>query len=120
MIDNIIVEKRDIMNQEHIGKFIAECRKEKNMTQSELAEKLNISTNAVSKWERGLCLMDMSLLEPLSKILDVSINEILAGEKIDNKRIEEKTNKNILNITKREIENFKAIKMGMLSIIIVS
>ena len=60
------------------------------------------------------------LLEPLSKILDVSINEIFAGEKIDNKRIEEKTNENILNITKKEIENFKAIKMGMLSIIIVS
>ena len=53
------------MNQEKIGKFIAECRKNKNMTQAELAEKLNISTNAVSKWERGLCLMDMSLFSAL-------------------------------------------------------
>ena len=73
------------MNQEKIGKFIAESRKEKKLTQEELAEKLGITKNAVSKWERGLCLMDMSLLKPLSDILDVSINEILAGEKIENR-----------------------------------
>lgn len=70
------------MDQEKIGKFIAECRKEKGLTQAALAEKLNVSDRAVSKWERGICLMDMSLLKPLSEILGVSVNELLAGEKI--------------------------------------
>lgn len=71
------------MNLEKIGKFIAECRKNSSLTQEQLAEQLGITKNAVSKWERGLCLMDMSLLDPLSRILNVSINDILAGEKID-------------------------------------
>ena len=73
------------MNQEKIGKFIANIRKEKKLTQEELAEKLGITKNAVSKWERGLCLMDMSLLKPLSEILDVSINELII--KILGKRV---------------------------------
>ena len=86
------------MNQEKIGNFISECRKEKKITQSELAEKLNISTNAVSKWERGICLMDMSLLKPLSELLGVSINEILNGEKIKDSDLKEKTEE-VLNKT---------------------
>ena len=56
----------DNMNQEKIGKFIQELRKEKGLTQDELAEKLGITKNAVSKWERGISLMDLSLLKPLS------------------------------------------------------
>ncbi len=71
------------MDQEKIGKFICECRKGKGLTQAALAEKLNVSDRAVSKWERGICLMDMSLLKPLSEILGVSVNELLAGEKIE-------------------------------------
>ena len=82
------------MNQERIGKFIAKQRKLKELTQEELAEKLGITKNAVSKWERGLCLMDMSLLKPLSEILGVSINEILAGEKIEEKDIPKKSEEN--------------------------
>lgn len=58
----------------HIGKFIANIRKEKKLTQEQIAEKLGLSVNTASKWERGICLMDMSLLKPLSNILDVSIN----------------------------------------------
>lgn len=85
------------MNQEKIGLFIQENRKKKKLTQEELAELLGVSKNAVSKWERGICLMDMSLLEPLSKILDISINEILAGEKINDNSIENVANNNILN-----------------------
>ncbi len=69
------------MNQEKIGNFISQRRKQKNLTQEQLGEKLNVSKNAVSKWERGICLMDISLLEPLSNILDVSIAELLNGEK---------------------------------------
>lgn len=69
------------MNQEKVGKFIASLRKEKNLTQEQLAEKLNITKNAVSKWERGLGLMDLSLLQPLSKILNVTVTELLNGER---------------------------------------
>ena len=72
------------MNQKKIGEFISETRKNKNLTQKELAEKLGVSVNAVSKWERGICLMDMSLLKPLSSILEVSITEIINGEKDNN------------------------------------
>lgn len=75
------------MDQKKIGTFIAESRKNKNLTQKELAEKLGVSVNAVSKWERGICLMDMSLLKPLSSILEVSIAEIINGEK-DNDNVD--------------------------------
>ena len=91
------------MNQEKIGKFISKQRKLKELTQEELAEKLGITKNAVSKWERGLCLMDMSLLKPLSEILDVNVNEILAGEKIETKDIKEKSEENIIKLTINEI-----------------
>lgn len=65
--------------------------------QQELAEKLNVSKNVVSKWERGLCLMEMSLLKPLSEILKVSINEILSGERIIKEEYQEKFEENIIN-----------------------
>lgn len=71
------------MDQEKIGKFIAECRKTKNLSQSDLANKLGITNKAVSKWENGRCMPDISLLEPLANILEVSINEIIKGEKIN-------------------------------------
>lgn len=100
------------MNQEKIGKFISERRKDKKITQEQLAEKLGVSINAVSKWERGLCLMDMSLLKPLSEILEVSVNEILSGEKIDNKDIEKKSEENIINLT--ELADLKTMKYGII------
>lgn len=72
------------MNNKKVGLFIASLRKEKNMTQKELADKLYISDQAVSKWERGLSMPDISLIEKLSDYLEVSVSEILKGEKIDN------------------------------------
>lgn len=98
------------MNQEKIGKFIASLRKEKNLTQEQLASKLNISKNAVSKWERGICLMDMSLLKPLSEILDVSINEIINGEKISNKEFKEKADEVLTNTIKYSNKRISKIK----------
>lgn len=83
------------MNQKKIGEFIAKKRKQKKLTQEVLAEKLNVSKNAVSKWERGICLMDMSLLKPLSEILEVSINELLNGVELDEKQYIEKFEKTI-------------------------
>lgn len=105
------------MNQEKIGEFIAKKRKEKNLTQENLSENLGISINAVSKWERGICLMDMSLLKPLSKILGVTINEILSGEEISEKDLRNKTDENIINIT--ELYDLKAIQKGTVVFTIV-
>lgn len=62
------------------GKLIKELRTTKNMTQKELADKLHITDRAVSKWERGLCAPDISLLEPLSEILEVKITDLISGE----------------------------------------
>ena len=106
------------MNQEKIGKFIAKQRKLKELTQEELAEKLGISKNAVSKWERGLCLMDMSLLKPLSEILGVNVNEILAGEKIKEKDLEKKSEENIIKLT--ELVNLKSMKYGIIGMALFS
>ena len=75
------------MNYDKIGKFIQEKRKEKNLTQKELAEKLGVTDRAVSKWERGVGCPDVSILEILSKELDCSILEILKGRKIENEII---------------------------------
>ena len=68
------------MNQEKIGRFIAELRKEKNMTQVDLANKLGITDRAVSKWENGRGMPDLSLLLPLCDTLNISVNELLSGE----------------------------------------
>ena len=106
------------MDQEKIGKFIAKQRKLKEMTQEELAEKLGITKNAVSKWERGLCLMDMSLLKPLSNMLEVSVNDILAGEIIENKDIEKKSEENIIKLT--ELVNLKSMKYGIIGMALFS
>lgn len=100
------------MDQERIGKFIAEKRKEKSLTQEQLAERLGISTNAVSKWERGICLMDMSLLKPLADILGVSVNEILAGENIDSKDVLKKSEENIINLS--ELIELKTMRYGVI------
>ncbi len=74
-----------------IGKFIANQRKEKKLTQEELAEKLYITDRAVSKWERGLSLPDADKMLDLCNILDINVNELLIGEKIDMKEKDKKT-----------------------------
>lgn len=71
------------MNQVKIGKFIAKCRKEKELTQQELAKRIGVTDKAISKWENGRCLMDISLLKPLSECLDISVVELINGEKIE-------------------------------------
>lgn len=98
------------MNQEKMVKFIAYCRKEKNMTQEELAQKLHLTDKAISKWENGRCLPDLSILEPLSKTLDVSINEILSGEKIKEEELKDHTDKNIIDVVNYSDEKIKRIK----------
>lgn len=68
------------MNQTTTGKFIAFKRKEKNLTQEQLAEKLGISNKTVSKWENGKCMPDYSLVQPLCKALEITIAELIDGE----------------------------------------
>lgn len=102
------------MNQIKIGKFIAKCRKEKNLTQQELAKKLNVTDKAISKWENGRCLMDISLLKPLSECLDASIIELINGEKIEEKDVHKKSTEVVektLEYAKKKIKknNIKAI-----------
>ena len=80
------------MNQNKIGKFIAEKRKEQNLTQLELAEKLCVTDRAVSKWETGKCMPDSSLMLDLCKILKISVNDLLNGEETkmeENKNLEQ-------------------------------
>ena len=84
------------MNTEKIGKFIAQNRKEKNLTQSQLAEKLNVTDKAISKWETGRGLPDASLLLDLCKILDINVNELLSGEKLTIEKYQTKAEENIL------------------------
>jgi len=76
------------MNQEKVGKFIAKCRKEKNMTQQELADRLGITDKAISKWENGRSMPDIGFLEPLSVILEIDISEIIKGEHIEKENLE--------------------------------
>ena len=111
------------MNQEKIGKFISVCRKNKGLTQEGVAEKLGVSKNAVSKWERGICLMDMSLLKPLCSLLNISVNELLSGEKIKEEKLPEKFEENIVNTieyTNKKINNKnKTIKILTTSFLIL-
>lgn len=86
------------MNQEKIGKFIALRRKEMNLTQADLAERLGVTDRSISNWENGKCMPDYSLLIPLSKELNVSVNDLISGEKIDNSHYEEKCEENIINV----------------------
>lgn len=70
------------MNQIDIGRFIATCRKEKQLTQAQLAEKLNITDRAVSKWETGKSMPDASIMLDLCSIRGITVNELLSGERI--------------------------------------
>ena len=102
------------MDQKKIGAFIARRRKELDMTQKELAEKLGITDRAVSKWETGRSMPDLSLLQPLSRILKIGVNDLLSGEFIREENYREKTESNLMNIKKMaELDYLKSIRAGM-------
>lgn len=106
------------MNQEKIGKFIAECRKNKNLTQAQLAEKLNMSNKSISKWETGKGMPDSSVMLELCNYLDISVNELLSGEYLNEDKYKEKATENIISIAKESDKN-KKIKNCMVIIVIV-
>lgn len=88
------------MDNEKIGKFIATLRKNKELTQKELAQKLSVTDKAVSKWERGLSFPDITLLNSLAKVLEVEVSEILNGELGKDKNID------VQKFVDEAIENF--------------
>ena len=95
------------MDQEKIGKFIAICRKEKNLTQEELANKLGITAKAVSKWECGKGLPDVSLYKDLCNILGITLNEFFVGEKIKEEKFKEQADNNLFNALENSSFNLK-------------
>ena len=85
------------MDQKKIGKFIAKCRKDQKMTQSDLAEKLGVTDKSIGNWENGRNMPDLSLFKPLCDELGITINELLSGEKIKKEEYQEKLEENIIN-----------------------
>lgn len=92
-------KEENIMNQTEIGIFIARCRKEQKLTQAQLAEKLNITDRAVSKWETGKSMPDSSIMLDLCAILGITVNELLSGEKIEMKPYEKSKSASQINFT---------------------
>ena len=112
------------MNQIKIGKFIAECRKKNNLTQMQLAEKLNITDRAISKWENGKAMPDSSIMLDLCKELKISVNELLSGEMIDMKNYNKIAEENLFKLNesnekKKKIILKSAIVIGLLIFIII-
>jgi len=110
------------MDQIKIGKFIAECRKKNNLTQMQLAEKLDITDRAISKWENGKAMPDSSIMLDLCNELKISVNELLSGEMIEMKNYEENVEKNLLEMVKQKEETDKRllkieILMGWIAIL---
>ena len=85
------------MDQEKIGKFIAECRRQRKMTQSELGERLGVTEKSISNWENGRNMPDLSLFKPLCDELNISLNDFMSGEKVKEKEYREKLEENVIN-----------------------
>ena len=93
------------MNKEVIGRFIAECRCKKEMTQVELSEKINISSSTISKWENGKSLPEVSIMPKLCEELDITVNELISGERIEDKNYIKKAEDNLLKLKRMAESN---------------
>lgn len=112
------------MDQIKIGRFIAECRKKKNLTQVQLAEKLNITDRAVSKWETGKSMPDSSVMLGLCEILEISVNDLLSGEVITVNNYNKEAEKNLLEVIKQKEQSDRNLLriewvVGILSLIVL-
>lgn len=103
------------MDQIKTGKFIAAVRKEKKLTQKQLAEKLMISDKTVSKWECGNGMPEVSLMLPLCKELEISVNELLSGEKLDEKQYHEKAEENMMELMREKQETKRKLIIGVIA-----
>ena len=111
------------MDQVKIGKFIAECRKKNNLTQMQLAEKLNITDRAISKWETGKAMPDSGIMLDLCNELKITVNELLSGEMIDMKDYDKKTEELILEMHKQKEQSDRRlltieIVMGVITLVL--
>lgn len=102
------------MDQIKIGGFIAEERKRKGYTQKILSEKLGISDKTISKWERGNGFPEVSLLIPLCSELDITVNELLSGERVSEEQYRKKAEENMVNLVKEAQENKKKIILSVM------
>ena len=112
------------MDQVKIGKFIAECRKKENLTQMQLAEKLNITDRAVSKWETGRAMPDSSIMLQLCDILNISVNDLLSGEVVTMENYNKQLENNVLEMAKQKEEADRRlltieIVMGVISVAVL-
>ena len=107
------------MDQIKTGQFIKTCRKEKNLTQREVAEKLNISEKTVSKWETGNGLPEVSLMLPLCKLLQISVNELLSGERLDEMQYIEKAEQNFISLMDEKAQAKRQLIVAFLAGIIM-
>lgn len=105
------------MDQVKIGKFISAKRKEKNLTQAELAEKLNITDRAISKWETGKGMPDTSIMLDLCEVLSISVNELLSGEVIVMENYNEKAESLLIQMADQEVKKNKSLILAMWTII---
>ncbi len=111
------------MDQEKIGKFIATLRKEKKMTQEELAESLVVTNKSISRWENGKTMPDLSLIKKLTDILGITINELLSGEKLTKEEYQERFEENIVNTidySHKRINHLKIILIIFIGFVILS
>lgn len=111
------------MDQIKTGKFISALRKEKELTQMQLAHILGVSDKTISKWERGAGLPEVSLMMPLCEVLEINVNELLTGEKLTDSEYKKKAEANIMDLVKENRENkkrmFQSIVLGTITIIAV-
>ena len=106
------------MDQIRIGKFIAVMRKEKNLTQRQLAETIGISDKTVSKWETGNGMPDVSLMMPLCDALNITVNELLSGERLDDTQYKKKAEENIMELMKEKKESKIKIALSIICFVV--
>lgn len=107
------------MDQSVVGKFIAKKRKEKNLTQEQLAEKIGVHNKTISKWETGKCMPDYSVIQKLCEILDITVPELMDGEEKEPDSIRVYDDEQILNLLRRtqELEHQKNILYGIIMVV---
>lgn len=103
------------MDQIRIGRFIAESRKSKGLTQRQLADALSISDKTVSKWERGKGLPEVSLMLPLCAALDITVNDLLSGERVSSTDYQKKAEGNMIDLMKENEENRKKMALSIIT-----
>ncbi|MBQ8849422.1 MAG: helix-turn-helix domain-containing protein [Clostridia bacterium] len=106
------------MDQTKTGRFIAELRREKEMTQRQLADRLNISDKTVSKWETGKGMPEISLMIPLCELLGISVSELLSGERLSADLYKKKAEENIMDLVKEREESKRKIALMAVTLVI--